>query len=332
MISLSTTYLGLSLNNPIVAGAGPLTNTADSARRLEDAGVGAIVMPSLFEEQIDAEALATTAAMETHMDSFGEAISFIPDPEAYRIGPHDYLERLRQIKQAVNIPVIGSLNGSTRGGWLSYARSIEQAGADAIELNVYYVPADCDESGEQIERHVREMVREVREAVGIPVAVKLSPFYTSLGHFALRLQEAGASGLVLFNRFFEPDIDIEELDTLSELRLSDSVELLLRLRWVAILRGQLNASLAVTGGVHSTSDVIKSIMCGADAVQMVSELLRHGPERVAVILDELAAWAEEHGYASLDEMRGSMSMQRCPDPEAFERGNYIRILQTWGPA
>lgn len=330
MIDLTTSYLGLRLNNPIIAGAGPLTNTVDSAKRLEDAGVGAIVMPSLFEEQIDAEALATAAALESHMDSFGEAISFMPEPEEYRIGPQDYLERLGQIKQAVGVPVIGSLNGCTRGGWLSYAKSIEQAGADALELNVYYVPTDGDESSEQIERHVREMVREVREGIAIPVAVKLSPFYTALGNLALRLQEAGASGMVMFNRFFEPDVDIEELDTLSELRLSESVELLLRLRWIAILRGHVDMSLAVTGGVHSTSDVIKSIMCGADAVQMVSELLRHGSDRVAVILDEFAAWAEERGYEHLGEMRGSMSMQRCPDPGAFERGNYIHILQTWG--
>lgn len=330
MIDLSSSYLGLKLRSPIIAGAGPLTNLVDSAKRLEDAGVGAIVMPSLFEEQIDAEALATTAALEAHMDSFGEAISFMPEPEEYRIGPQDYLDRLGQMKKSVSVPVIGSLNGCTRGGWLSYARSIEQAGADALELNVYYVPTDGDESSDQIERHVREMVREVREGVAIPVAVKLSPFYTSLANFALRLQEAGASGLVLFNRFFEPDVDIEELDTVSELRLSEPVELLLRLRWVAILRGHLSASLAVTGGVHSAADVIKSIMCGADAVQMVSELLRHGPERVSAILSEMAAWAEERGYANLAEMRGSMSMQRCPDPSAFERGNYIHLLQTWG--
>lgn len=330
MIDLSSSYLGMKLRSPIIAGAGPLTNLVDSAKRLEDAGVGAIVMPSLFEEQIDAEALATTAALEAHMDSFGEAISFMPEPEEYRIGPQDYLERLGQIKKSVGVPVIGSLNGCTRGGWLSYAKSIEQAGADALELNVYYVPTDGDESSEQIERHVREMVREVREGVEIPVAVKLSPFYTSLTNFALRLQEAGASGLVLFNRFFEPDVDIEELDTVSELRLSEPAELLLRLRWIAVLRGHLSASLVVTGGVHSAADVIKSIMCGADAVQMVSELLRHGAERVGVIMGELAAWAEERGYANLGEMRGSMSMQRCPDPSAFERGNYIHLLQTWG--
>lgn len=330
MIDLSSTYLGLKLRSPIIAGAGPLTNAVDSAKRLEDAGVGAIVMPSLFEEQIDAEALATTAALEAHMDSFGEAISFMPEPEEYRIGPHDYLERLGQIKKAVSVPVIGSLNGCTRGGWLSYAKIIEQAGADALELNVYYVPTDGDESSDQIERHVREMVREVRGGVEIPVAVKLSPFYTSLANFGLRLQEAGASGLVLFNRFFEPDVDIEELDTVSELRLSEPVELLLRLRWVAILRGHLSASLAVTGGAHSATDVIKSIMCGADVVQMVSELLRHGPDRVSAIIGEMAAWAEERGYANLEEMRGSMSMQRCPDPSAFERGNYIHLLQTWG--
>ncbi|KAA0213844.1 MAG: dihydroorotate dehydrogenase-like protein [Leptolyngbya sp. PLA3] len=329
-MDLSSTYLGLRLRSPIIAGAGPLTNAADSAKRLEDAGVGAIVMPSLFEEQIDAEALATAAALEAHMDSFGEAISFMPEPEEYRIGPHDYLERVGRIKKSVEVPVIGSLNGCTRGGWLSYAKNMEQAGVDALELNVYYVPTDGDESSEQIERHVREMVREVRNGVEIPVAVKLSPCYTSLANFGLRLQEAGASGLVLFNRFFEPDVDIEELDTVSELRLSEPVELLLRLRWVAILRGHLAASLAVTGGVHSAADVIKSIMCGADAVQMVSELLRHGAERVSAILDEVGIWAEERGYANLDEMRGSMSMQRCPDPSAFERGNYIHLLQTWG--
>ncbi|RMH14796.1 MAG: dihydroorotate dehydrogenase-like protein, partial [Planctomycetota bacterium] len=305
MIDLSTNYLGLRLTNPIIAGASPMTNSVDSAKRLEDAGAGAIVMPSLFEEQIDAEALATTAALESHMDSFGEAVSFMPEPEEYRIGPDDYLDRLRQIKEALDVPVIASLNGSTRGGWLSYAKSLEQAGADALELNVYYVPTDGDESGEQIEQHIREMVSEVRRGIAIPIAVKLSPFYTSLTNFALQLQGAGASGLVLFNRFFEPDIDIEELDTISELRLSEPVELLLRLRWVAILFGQVVCSLSVTGGVHSAADVIKSIMCGADTVQMASELLRRGHDRIAQVLDECAAWAEEHEYESLEQMRGS---------------------------
>lgn len=331
-MDFSTTYLGLPLRNPLIAGASPLTGRLDSVRALEDAGAAAIVLPSLFEEQIDAEAIAVTRAEDAHLDSFGEAISYLPDPEEFRIGPEDYLEHLRAARAAVDIPVIASLNGTTRGGWLAFARELEQAGAHALELNVYYVATDPDESGERIEAHICDMLREVRAAIGIPIAVKLSPFYTSFAHLALRLKEAGATGLVLFNRFFEPDIDTEDLETLAHLRLSDPSELLLRLRWLAILSGTVDVSLAVTGGVHSAIDAVKSLMCGAHAIQLVSVLLRRGPAALGALLEETARWLEEHEYGSAAELIGCMNLTRCPDPKAFERGNYMHILHTWEQA
>ena len=331
-MDLSTDYLGFRLPHPFVAGAGPLSDTVDSAKRVEDAGAAAIVMRSLFEEQFRSEALATQQATEAHAESFGEALSYFAEPEEFVIGPDEYLEKLRRTKDSVDIPVFASLNGYTLGGWLRHAARLSEAGADALELNLYYVATDDKESASDVERRSVEMVREVKRAVSIPVTVKLSPFYTSLAHFARQLEAAGADGLVLFNRFFEPDIDVEELEILSELRLSDSRELLLRLRWLGILSGHLeSATLAVTGGVHTALDAIKAVMAGASSVQMVSALLQRGPKHLLSVRQEMERWMEEKEYASLAEMRGSMNIQRCPDPRALARSNYMQLLQTWQP-
>lgn len=331
-MDLRTSYLGLELAHPLMPGASPLVDDLDTVRRLEDAGASAIVMHSLFEEQLTGEMLATHAAIDGQSDSFAEALSFLPSPSDFRLGPEEYLEQIRKVKQAVKVPVVASLNGTTLGGWLAYARMMEEAGADALELNVYQLATDPEETSQSIERRTLAMVRAVAGAVMIPVAVKLSPFYTSIANFATQIEEAGADGLVLFNRFYQPDVDIEELEVKTGLRLSDSSELLLRLRWLAILSGKLKASLAVTGGVHSAVDVIKAIMCGADTVQVVSALLRHGPYYLKFILDDLTRWLEEHEVDSLDEIRGNMSLERCPDPRQFERTNYMKVLSSWKPA
>jgi len=331
-MDISTTYLGFELPNPLIPGAGPLADDLDTVRRLEDAGAAAIVMRSLFEEQIAFEEEATFAVTEAHGYSHGEAGSYFPSPDAFALGPDEYLERLHRIKRMVGVPVITSLNGVTPGGWLRYARLMEEAGADALELNVYTLATDAREDARTLEDRTIEMVRDVRSSVRIPLAVKLSPFYTSFANFAHRLDEAGPAGLVLFNRFWQPGIDVEELEVRRELHLSDSSELPLRLRWLAILSGNVRATLAVTGGVHTVLDVIQGVMAGAHAVQMVSALLRHGPEYLAVLRRELEQWLEEHEYGSLREMRGSMSMRSCPDPQAYERANYMLMLQSWRPA
>ena len=328
-MDLSTTYLGLALPHPLVAGASPLVDDLDTVRRLEDAGVAAIVMHSLFEEQISREQRRTTQDIEGHNEFFVEAQSFFPRPAEYRLGPSAYLEQLARIKAAVKVPVIGSLNGITPSGWLDYARQIEQAGADALELNVYYVASNPEEDALAVEGRSLDIVRRVKRAVTIPVAVKLSPFLSALSHFAAELEGAGADGLVLFNRFYQPDIDVEQLEVRPDLHLSTSAELLLRLRWLAILSGQRRLDLALSGGAHNPLDVVKGIMAGASAIQMVSALLRHGPAHIAVVREQLERWLEEHEYDSLRQMRGSMNLARCPDPAAFERGNYLRILQSW---
>jgi len=326
----TTTYLGFKLPHPFIAGASPLADSVDSAKRVEDAGAAAIVLRSLFEEQIRTEAMATYDAMDSHAESFAEARGYFADPIGFVIGPEQYLEHLQMIKRSVSIPVIGSLNGFTQGGWLEYAALIERSGADALELNVYYVPTDADETAEEIEQRTVEMVREVHDSLKIPLAVKLSPFYTALPSFARQLEEAGAEGIVLFNRFFESDIDIEELEVVSEMHLSDSRELLLRLRWLAILSGRLQkAGLAVTGGIHTATDAIKAVMCGASAIQTVSSLLQHGPWHIKTMLAEMTAWMEEKEYESLEQMRGSMNILRSPNPREYARANYMQMLQTW---
>jgi dihydroorotate dehydrogenase (fumarate) len=328
-MKLSTTYLGLRLPNPLMPGASPMTDQLDWVKRLEDAGAAAIVMRSLFEEQITHEQEGMVHHMEVHDESFAEALSYFPKPDDFRFGPVQYLEQIRKVKSAVKIPVIASLNGTTAEGWLSYAKDIEQAGADALELNVYFLATDPRETSEVVEQHVLDIVRVVKQAVKIPVAAKLSPFFSSVAHVAVGLDKLGADGLVLFNRFYQPDIDVEALEAVPSLHLSDSSELLLRLRWLAILSGRVRASLAVSGGVHTATDAIKAVMTGASAVQMVSALLNHGPEHLKVIKDAMVQWMEEHEYESLEQMRGSMSLERSPDPAAFERANYMRILQSY---
>ncbi|MGD8376359.1 MAG: dihydroorotate dehydrogenase-like protein [Acidobacteriota bacterium] len=329
-MDLSTDYLGFHLPHPLICGAGPLLDELDTVRRLEDAGAAALVMRSLFEEQLDVERRATFESLEQGAESFGEATSYLPEP-TFRMGPEEYLEQIRRIKEAVSIPVMASLNGVTPGGWLDHATEIEGAGADALELNLYDVAANPEERGTALEERSLEIIRTVRAAVRIPVAVKLSPFYSSLAHFAHQLDGLGIDGIVLFNRFYQPDIDVEELEVVRTLSLSSPMELLLRLRWLAILSGRVAAHLAVTGGVHGPLDAVKAVMTGAHAVQMVSALLRHGPGHFQTMLSGIRQWLEEHEYESLRQMQGSMSLRRCPDPEAYERANYVQILQTWRP-
>jgi len=328
-MDLSTTYLGMKLAHPFIPGACPLSIEPDSARHLEDAGAPLIVLPSLFEEAIRSEGLATTAAMDTPKNAFAEALSYLPEPDAFMIGTDEYLDHLRKVKEAVSIPVLGSLNGSTLGGWVDYAAQIEQAGADALELNLYNIPTDLDRPGHELDSESIEIVERVKQAVSIPVSVKLSPFYSSLPFFVNCLDKSGVDGVVLFNRFYQADIDVEELEMQRTLRLSTSSELLMRLRAVAILSGRVNASLAITGGVHTTLDAVKSVMVGAHAVQLVSALMLHGPDYLKKITTEVSQWLEEHEYESLEQMQGSMSLAKSPNPQALTRANYVYILQNW---
>jgi dihydroorotate dehydrogenase (fumarate) len=327
-MDLSTTYLGLDLPHPLIPGASPLAYDLGSVKRLEDAGAAAIVMPSLFEEQVLREQLATHDSIVTHAETFAEALDYFPRNEDFKLGPHEYLEKVRSIKHSTDLPVIASLNGTTDGRWLDYARLIEQAGADALELNVYYVAMDPGETGRVLEDRTVEMVRTIKAATGLPVAVKLSPFYTSMVDFAGQLVDAGADALVIFNRFYQPDIDVDELEV-TRVNLSSSSELLLRLRWLAILSCRVDASLAVTGGVHNEVDAVKAIMTGAHAVQMVSALLEHGPEHLLTVREDLERWLVEHEYESLRQLQGSMNLDNCPNPAAYERANYIQLLQSW---
>jgi len=328
-MDLSTAYLGLTLAHPLVAGASPLSDDVDGVRRLEDAGAAAIVLRSLFEEQITREQLSEYDNIDIHAESFAEAASYFPSADAFALAPFEYLNHLRRAKDAVRIPVIASLNGSTPGGWIEYARLMEQAGADALELNLYRIATDPRTTSVDIERQAIETVREVKRAVAIPVAVKLSPFYTAFAHVAFELDGAGADGLVVFNRFYQPDIDTEELTASRTLHLSDSSELRLRLHWMAILSGRVRASLAVTGGVHTALDVVKATMAGAHVTQMVSALLIHGPGHLKVVRHDLEAWMQEHEWERLAQMRGNLSLSKVPDPDAYERANYMLMLRGW---
>jgi dihydroorotate dehydrogenase (fumarate) len=328
-MNLSTTYLGFELPHPFLCGASPLVNDLDGVRRLEDAGVAAIVMHSLFEEQIEREAAGTVRDLEKGAESTPEAMSYFPQPQEFRLGPDPYLEHLRKIKQAVKVPVIASLNGTTASGWLRYARLMQEAGADALELNFYYLGTNAKESGAEVEGRLINCVRMVKQSVTIPVAVKLTPFYSSLSHLAAQIDGVGAEGLVLFNRVYQPEIDAELLNVVAELQLSTSAELPLRLRWLGILYGRVRASLAVSGGVHTSLDAVKAVMAGASAVQMVSALLKHGPQYLREVRKGMETWMDEHQYTSLAEMRGSLSLKFCPDPAGYERANYARVLQSW---
>ena len=329
MLDLTTTYLGLSLKNPLVASASPLSKKLDTIRRLEDAGAAAIVMYSLFEEQITHESNELDHYLERGTHSYAEALSYFPDLESYNIGPETYLEHLHRVKQAVRIPVIGSLNGISSGGWVEYAEKIEQAGADALELNIYYLPTDPDLSSLDVEDEYVQLVRDVRARVHIPLAVKLSPYFTSLPHLARRIASAGADGLVLFNRFYQPDFDLETLEVVPHLQLSTSYELRLPLRWIALLYGRVQTDFALTSGVHTAQDVLKAVMAGASVAMMASTLLEHGPGRLMYILADLQGWMDEHEYLSIEEMKGSMSQQAVAEPAAFERANYLKTLNAF---
>jgi len=319
-MDLSTSYLGFELPHPLMPGASPLVDDLDTVRRLEDAGAAAIVMHSLFEEQIELDQRGALQYVDGPADSYAEALTYFPRAQQFALGPDRYLEQVRRIKDAVDVPVIGSLNGITGAGWLEYAKLVEQAGADALELNVYYLATRADETAAQVEQRVVDIAAAVKAAVRIPVAVKLSPFFSALPHLAHRLDQLHVDGLVIFNRFYQPDIDPEALEVVPRLHLSDSSELLVRLRWLAILSGHVQCSLAATGGIHTALDAIKAVMAGAHAVQMVS---------LARARREMAAWLEEHEYESLRQMQGSMNLLRCPDPSAFERANYMRVLLSW---
>jgi dihydroorotate dehydrogenase (fumarate) len=329
MMDLGTRYLGMDLPHPLVPGASPLADDLDGVKRLEDAGAAAIVFRSLFEEQIALEQMAEVAHLDAYSESSAEAGSYFPDADAFALGSDQYLELVRRTKDSLGIPVIASLNGTTPGGWIDYARQMAQAGADALELNLYSIATNPETSSAQIERQMIDTVLEVKRAVTIPVAVKLSPFFTGLAHFAREVDSAGADGLILFNRFYQPDIDPEALTAARTLHLSDSSELLLRLHWVAILSGHVQASLAVSGGVHTAVDVVKATMAGAHVTQLVSALLQRGPGHLRAVLHDLTAWLEQHEWHSLAEMRGNMNLFRVPDPEAYERANYMLMLQSW---
>lgn len=330
-MNLTTNYLGMGLKNPIVASSSPLSHTVDSIRRLEDAGAAAVVMYSLFEEQIGFDSYYIDHHLTAGIDSYAESISYFPDMQTYNVGPDAYLNLIRQAKEKVDIPIVGSLNGASVGGWTDYATLIEDAGADALELNVYYVPANTQISGVEVETLYLDILSAVRQAVTIPVAVKLSPFFSSMANMASRLNEQGADGLVLFNRFYQPDFDLENLEVAPRLVLSNSDELRLPLRWVAILYGRVNADLAITSGIHTSLDVIKGLMAGARVTMMASELLQKGIGRVGQVLDELVVWLNEHEYESVMQMIGSMSQKHCPEPAAFERANYMKMLQSYRP-
>ena len=328
-MDLSTTYMGLKLKNPLVPSASPLSRSLDGMKRLEDAGASAIVMYSLFEEQIEHEAAEMDHYLRYGTESFAEALSYFPQADEYNLGPEEYVELLHTATQSLDIPVIGSLNGISSGGWVNIARKIEQAGADALELNVYYIPTDPKLTGQEVEKRYLDVLKSVKASVKIPVAIKLSPFFSAMAHMARQLDEAGANALVLFNRFYQPDIDLETLEVKPDVLLSTPAALRLPLRWVAILHGRVKASLAATSGIHTAVDVLKLLMAGADVTMLCSALLKHGPRRLTEILDELDRWMVDHDYHSVAQMKGSMSQKSVADPAAFERANYMKALSSY---
>lgn len=329
-VDLSTLYMGIPLKNPIVPSAGPLSHELGSLRALEDNGASAVVLYSLFEEQITHESGELTHYLEHATESFAEALTYFPEAESYVRGPDEYLEHIRRAKKALSIPVIASLNGTTVGGWVDYAAKMEEAGADGLELNIYYIPTSLAEDGRSVEDRYLEVLKAVRSRVKLPIAVKLSPFFSSLASVARRFDESGANALVLFNRFYQPDIDLESLEVFPNLKLSGSWELRLPLRWIAILHGRVELSLAASTGVDSAQDVLKLLLAGADVTMVCSTLLRNGPSKIGEILSGVEAWLEEKEYQSVDQLKGSMSHRSSSDPSAFERANYMRALNSYG--
>lgn len=329
MVDLNTKYLGLKLKNPLVVASSPFSENVEKVIELENAGVSAIVMYSLFEEQITHESLTLDKHLDAGTESFAEALTYLPQMSRYRLGAESYLEQLQTLKEAVEIPVIASLNGSSSGKWIEYAERIEASGADALELNLYYLPTDINQTSQSLENTYLELVRNVCMAVEMPVSVKISPFFTSLPHFAKQLVEAGASGLVLFNRFYQPDFDIEELEVVPNLVLSSRDELRLPLRWISILHGKVDLDFALTSGVHTAEDILKAMMSGAKVVMVASELLQKGTTRAAEMIDSMQAWMKERDYDSVEQMQGSMSMQSVADSSAFVRANYMKVLGSY---
>ncbi len=332
MVDLRTNYMGLELRTPIVpSSAAPLSEEIDNIKRMEDAGASAVVLHSLFEEQLLREKFELHHHMEYGTESFPEALTYFPEPDEFHVGPELYLEHIRQSKESVDIPIIGSLNGYSTGGWIEYARSMQQAGADAIELNVYYVPTDPDMSSAEVEENYINILREVEAEVSIPVAIKLSPFFSNFAHMAKRLDEAGADGLVLFNRFYQPDIDIEELEVYPHLLLSSASDMRLPMRWIALLYGRIRPDMAATSGIQHGTDILKMLMAGAKVTHVCSALLRHGIDYIQTLEREVIHWMEEHEYDSVELMQGSMSQIHCPDESSYERAQYMKAIQTYYP-
>lgn len=329
MIDLSTQYLGLKLCNPLVVSASPLCREIANLRHMEDAGAAAIVLHSLFEEQINIESNELDRFLWDNSELSAESTTIFPDLATYNIGPDAYLEHIRKAKQAVSIPVIASLNGVSRGGWVSYARDMQQAGADAIELNVYFIPAEPASGSDEIEKLYLDLVAEIRQTVSIPVAVKVGPYFSAFANMAQRLEAAGANGIVIFNRFYQPDFDLDELEVKPSLTLSNSSELLLRLHWAAILFGNIHADIAITGGVHTSDDVVKAMMSGARVTMLTSALLQNGIGYLRPLRNQLEAWLEKREYESVQQMQGSMSQQNVPNPKAFQRANYMKVLSSY---
>jgi dihydroorotate dehydrogenase (fumarate) len=328
-MDLSTSYLGLKLRTPLVPAASPLSEEIDSIKEMEDAGASAVVLYSLFEEQLRQDSAELVHNMEQGTESFAEALTYFPQPEEFRLGPEEYLKHIAKAKAAVKIPIIASLNGSSVGGWTEYAKAIQQAGADALELNIYYIPTDMKISSMQIEKTYIEILKAVKASVTIPVAVKLSPFFTNFANMAKRLDQAGANGLVLFNRFYQPDIDLETLEVKPNILLSTPMAMRVPLRWIALLYGKLHSSLAATSGIHRASDVLKMLMAGADVTMLCSALIRHGVRQIGVVERDLIAWMEEHEYSSVTQLKGSLSQKNCADPSAFERAQYMKAISQF---
>ena len=332
-VDLHTTYMGMKLANPVVPSASPLTGDLDTLRRLEEAGAAAVVLPSLFKEQIEHEELEVARLLDFGSESFGEAtFGYFPELNDYATGPGTYLDMVTRAKSSLSIPVIGSINGTSKGGWIKYGKLIEEAGADALELNIYFIPTDPKASTAQVEQQYLDLVMSVKQSLSIPLAVKIGPFFSSIPYIADRLVESGADALVIFNRFYQPDIDVDGLKVRPDLELSTSSELRLPLRWTAILHGRIKASLAVTTGVHTAEDVIKLLLAGADVTMMASALLKNGPDHLRTVVAGLQQWLEENDYASIEQLKGSLSQASSPDPGAFERANYMKTLVTYaGP-
>lgn len=328
-MDLSTSYMGLFLESPLVASSSPLCEKIDNIRRMEDAGASAVVLHSLFEEQINREGLELDRFLTQGTETYWESISYFPDLGNYKIGPDDYLEHIRKAKNAVKIPIIASLNGVSTGGWISYAKLMEEAGADGLELNIYYIPTEVSITSQQVEHMYIDLARDVKDSVRIPVAVKLSPYFSSMSYMAGELDKIGINALVMFNRFYQPDIDIENLKVVSNLGLSTSQELRIRIRWVAILFGRIKADMAITGGVHTAEDALKAMMAGAKVAMMTSALLKNGIEHISKVKSDMIKWMEEHEYESISQMQGSMSQRSVAEPAAYERANYMKILGSY---